>query len=117
MATTPTQSPTQSPMIRTQPQPPRDQEGPFGAQGQRPSGAGPRPEGELAKRIERTTSEWPSDTFLWAAMGAVGASLLLRTANQKQASLFVGQWVSPLLLFGVYNKLVKLHGSDRFSRP
>jgi hypothetical protein len=88
--------------------------GPFGEQGQRP-GPAPR-EGEVAKNIERVTSQWPSDTFLWAALGAVGASMMLRTANQKQASLFVGQWVSPLLLFGVYNKLVKLGGSDKFSR-
>jgi hypothetical protein len=36
--------------------------------------------------------------------------------GRKNASLFIGQWVSPLLLFGVYNKLVKLGGSDRFSR-
>ena len=90
--------------------------GPFGEQGQRPDTLGAPREGQLAKRIEQETAQWPSDTFLWAALGAVGASLMLRTANQKQASLFVGQWVSPLLLFGVYNKLVKLGGSDKFSR-
>ena len=92
--------------------------GPFGTQGQQPdTGLMNQPrEGEVAKQIERTTSKLPSDTFLWAAMGAVGASLLMRTVNKKQASLFLGQWVSPLLLFGVYNKLVKLGGSDRFSR-
>ena len=92
--------------------------GPFGTQGQQPdTGLKTTPrEGEVAKRIEKTTSQVPSDTFLWAALGAVGASLLLRTARQKNASLFIGQWVSPLLLFGVYNKLVKLGGSDRFSR-
>jgi len=92
--------------------------GPFGAQGQQPdTGLRTTPrEGEVAKRVERTTAQVPSDTFLWAALGAVGASLLLRTARQKNASLFIGQWVSPLLLFGVYNKLVKLGGSDRFSR-
>jgi len=92
--------------------------GPFGAQGQQPdTGLRTTPrEGEVAKRIEKTTAQVPSDTFLWAALGAVGASLLLRTARQKNASLFIGQWVSPLLLFGVYNKLVKLGGSDRFRR-
>jgi hypothetical protein len=26
--------------------------------------------------------------------------------------MFVGHWVPTLLLLGVYNKLVKLHGSD-----
>jgi hypothetical protein len=97
--------------------PPAKTEGPFGTQGQQPgTGLNAPREGEVAKRIERTTSQVPSDTFLWAALGAVGASLLLRTARQKNASLFIGQWVSPLLLFGVYNKLVKLGGSDKFSR-
>jgi hypothetical protein len=27
-------------------------------------------------------------------------------------SNFVGQWVPTFLIFGLYNKLVKLHGSD-----
>ncbi|HEV8479427.1 MAG TPA: hypothetical protein VGR66_01435, partial [Candidatus Eisenbacteria bacterium] len=63
------------------------------------------------------TSKVPSDVFLWAALGALGSSLVLRSAKKHEASTFLGQWVSPLLLFGVYNKLVKLHGSDRFSRP
>jgi hypothetical protein len=30
--------------------------------------------------------------------------------------MFVGQWAAPLLLIGVYNKLVKVAGSDRISR-
>jgi hypothetical protein len=90
MATTATQFPTTS------------TEGPFGAQGQRPGAGLPRV-GELAtSSIERETARWPSSTFLWAALGAAGASLLMRSANQKQASRFLGQLVSPLVLFGVY---------------
>ena len=27
-------------------------------------------------------------------------------------ALFVGQWAAPFLILGIYNKLVKLHGSD-----
>jgi hypothetical protein len=34
-------------------------------------------------------------------------------SGKKHASLFVGQWAAPFLLFGVYNKLVKVAGSDR----
>ncbi len=34
------------------------------------------------------------------------------TGNKKE-SLFVGQWVAPFLLLGVYNKIVKVAGSDR----
>jgi hypothetical protein len=41
--------------------------------------------------------------------------------NKKQASIFVGQGAAPFLLLGIYNKLVKQHGSDvnresRFTR-
>ena len=39
----------------------------------------------------------------------------LGLAGSKDESLFVGQWAAPLLLFGVYNKLVKIGGSDRVS--
>ena len=34
--------------------------------------------------------------------------------GQKTDALFVGHWAAPILLLGIYNKLVKLHGSDRF---
>lgn len=70
-------------------------------------------EGPLARTIEQQTAKLPSDTFLWAAVGSMGASALLRIMGKKHASLFVGDWVAPMLLFGVYNKIVKLHGSDR----
>ena len=30
--------------------------------------------------------------------------------------MFVGQWAAPFLLLGIYNKLVKQHGSDGRSR-
>ena len=70
-------------------------------------------EGAVARTIEEQTAKLPSDTFLWAAIGAMGASALFQVMGKKQLSLFVGDWVSPLLLFGVYNKIVKTQGSDR----
>ncbi len=33
--------------------------------------------------------------------------------RKKHASVFVGQWAPTLLIFGLYNKLVKQLGSDR----
>jgi hypothetical protein len=75
----------------------------------------PRPEhkeGPIARSIEQQTAKLPSDTFLWAAIGSMGASLALGIAGRDKASTFVGQWVPTLLVFGLYNKLVKLHGSD-----
>ena len=70
-------------------------------------------EGEVARTIESQTARLPSDTFMWAAFASMGIALLLQTTGRKHESLFVGQWAAPFLLFGVYNKLVKIAGSDR----
>ena len=70
-------------------------------------------EGKVARAIEEQTAKLPSDTFLWAAGGALVASLALKVAGQDDKSLFVGQWVPTLLVLGIYNKLVKQLGSDR----
>lgn len=72
-------------------------------------------EGSVARTIEQQTSKLPSDLFLWAAFGAIGVSAILEFAGNHDKSRFVGQWVSPFLLLGVYNKIVKVAGSDRAS--
>jgi hypothetical protein len=69
-------------------------------------------EGRVAKAIEDQTSKLPSDLFLWTAVGCMTASLTLKAMKQTHLSLFIGQWVAPLLLFGIYNKIVKVEGSD-----
>src|SRR5215211_4975563 len=73
-------------------------------------------EGTVARTIEQQTAKLPSDMFLWAAVGAMGASAVFQLLGKKHVSLFVGDWVAPLLLFGVYNKIVKTQGSDRYSQ-
>ena len=73
-------------------------------------------EGGLAKAIEEQTAKLPSDLFLWAAGGSILWSLALKTARKDHQALFVGQWVAPFLILGLYNKLVKVAGSDRVSR-
>lgn len=70
-------------------------------------------EGPVARAIERQTSKLPSDLFLWTGLGAIALSLGLRIAGQKNASVFVGEWVPTVLLLGVYNKIVKVAGHDR----
>ncbi len=72
-------------------------------------------EGWLAKVIEEETAKLPSDIFLWAAGGAILGSLALKTSGKDHQALFVGQWVAPFLILGLYNKLVKVAGSDRVS--
>lgn len=73
-------------------------------------------EGSIALAIEEQTAKIPSDVFLWAAIGSIGTSLTLHVSGKKEEARFVGQWVAPFLLLGVYNKLVKIAGSDRLQR-
>jgi hypothetical protein len=73
-------------------------------------------EGEVTGAIESRTSQIPSSAYLGAALGSMGLAAILRMAGKKHASLFVGQWAAPLLLMGVYNKMVKQHGSDAETR-
>lgn len=70
-------------------------------------------EGVVARTIEEQTAKLPSDLFLWAALGSIGVSAMLELSGNKEKAHFVGQWVAPFLLLGVYNKLVKIAGSDR----
>ena len=69
--------------------------------------------GSGARTIEEQTAKLPSDLFLWAAFGAIGVSAALEISGNTEKSRFVGQWVAPFLLLGVYNKIVKVAGSDR----
>ena len=69
-------------------------------------------EGRVARTIEQQTAKLPSDLFLWAAVGSIGTSLVMMvTGNQKKAN-FIGTWTPTFLILGLYNKMVKLHGSD-----
>ncbi|MBL9090447.1 MAG: hypothetical protein JNL96_04445 [Planctomycetaceae bacterium] len=76
---------------------------------------GAHAEGRVARAIERRTARLPSDVFLWAAAGSIGLSLGLQAVRRRHLSLFVGQWAPTLLILGLYNKLVKVAGSDRYS--
>lgn len=69
-------------------------------------------EGPVAKAIEDQTAKLPSDFFLWLALGSIGLSATLQVFGRKQDSSFVGQWAPTLLILGLYNKLVKVAGSD-----
>ena len=62
--------------------------------------------------IEQYTSQFPSGFYLSLAFGSMGLSLFLRMKKREHDALFVGQWVPAFLLIGIYNKLVKLEGSD-----
>jgi len=61
----------------------------------------------ITTAIEKQTIKLPSDTFLFAAMGAAAVALTYKCMGKNKNSTFVGQWVAPILLLGIYNKLVK----------
>lgn len=69
-------------------------------------------EGKSAKAIEEQTGKIPSDVFLWASLGSMAGSLVLKILEKDEDALFIGQWAAPFLLLGIYNKLVKLEGHD-----
>jgi hypothetical protein len=69
-------------------------------------------EDQFTAAIEKNTSKVPSATFLVLALGSMAVSATLQAMNKKHESMFVGQWAAPFLLLGIYNKLVKQHGSD-----
>ena len=72
-------------------------------------------EGPVARAIEQETARLPSDWFLWAAFGAIGTSLTLRIAGQKDAANFIGEWAPTILILGMYSKIVKAW--DRTNAP
>ena len=75
----------------------------------------PKPEhreGMVARTIEQQTAKLPSDFFLWAALGSIGGSLAFAIAGDTKKANFVGQWAPTFLILGLYNKMVKLHGSE-----
>ena len=69
-------------------------------------------EGMVARAIEQQTARLPSDLFLWAAGASIAGSLMRQICGKQHESLFIGQWAPTLLILGLYNKLVKVAGSD-----
>ncbi len=73
-------------------------------------------EDQVTAAIENVTSKIPSSVYLGAAIASILASVSFQAAGKKHEALFVGQWVAPFLILGLYNKMVKQHGSDATSR-
>jgi hypothetical protein len=68
-------------------------------------------EGNLARLIEQQSAKIPSHWFLFSAVGSMGLSLALELSGRTRASRFVSRWPTPLLVMGLYNKLVKTLGT------
>ena len=72
-------------------------------------------EDQVTSYLEKKTAQAPSSSWLGAAVCSMIASFALKLSGKDHAALFVGQWAAPFLLIGIYNKMVKLHGSDASS--
>lgn len=69
-------------------------------------------EDQITAAIEKFTAQIPSSVYLAAALASMAVSLGLKAAKKDHGALFIGQWAAPFLILGIYNKLVKQHGSD-----
>ena len=69
-------------------------------------------EGTVARAIEQQTAKLPSDVFLWAAAGSIATSATMKMMGRHHDALFFGQWAPTFLILGLYNKIVKILGSD-----
>lgn len=67
-------------------------------------------ESSLTRMVEHQAAKIPSDYFLFASLCAMATSLGTELAGNKQVSRFVGMWAGPLLVMGLYVKLVKTFG-------
>jgi hypothetical protein len=74
------------------------------------------PEGTLTGAIESQTAKIPSSGYLAAALASMATSAVLKVLGRDQWALFVGQWAPAFLIMGVYNKMVKQHGTDTYSK-
>ena len=79
--------------------------------------AGAPQEGIVTKEIENVTARIPSGGYLSLAIGSMVASAgLAMFSRKKTMANFIGLWVPTLMLIGIYNKIVKVEGSDRQSK-
>ena len=73
-------------------------------------------EDRVTSTIESQTAKIPSSGYLAAAVGAMAVSAIFKIAGKDDWALFIGQWAPSFLVIGVYNKMVKQHGSDVYSK-
>jgi hypothetical protein len=71
-----------------------------------------RPEGTMTKAIEGYTSMVPSGLFLGLAVGSIGLAAAMKLMGRDKDAQFIGHWVPTILMLGLYNKLVKVSGSE-----
>lgn len=69
-------------------------------------------EGKGTIAIEKQTSKIPSVVFLTAGLATLTTSVVLKCLGRNHTALLVGEWAAPLLIMGLYDKVVKTAGHD-----
>ena len=67
-------------------------------------------------RLKRRPPSSLQIRFCGRVSGAIATSLVLQSLGKKEEALFVGQWAPTFLILGLYNKIVKVLGSDAHDR-
>ncbi len=74
-------------------------------------------EDQVTAAIENFTAKIPSSVYLGAALASMAVSVGFKVQKKTDMALFIGQWAAPFLILGLYNKMVKQHGSDATKNP
>lgn len=53
---------------------------------------------------------------IWRQLSEPSRPQQLKAVGKDDWAIFVGQWPAAFMLMGVYNKMVKQHGSDAYSK-
>jgi hypothetical protein len=78
--------------------------------------AGEAHEDQFTGMLDSLTAKIPGSIFLGLAIASILGSATYKIAKKHPEALFIGQWVAPFLILGIYNKMVKQHGSDAKSQ-
>jgi hypothetical protein len=74
-------------------------------------------EERMTRVTKRETPDVSSLVYLALAGGAVALSLGLALSKKKKGwANFVGQWVPTILLFGMYDKVIKSQAAEKNSQ-
>jgi hypothetical protein len=68
-------------------------------------------ENSLTLLLEQQAAKVPSDVFLFASFCCMAFSLGAELTGRERSARFTGMWVAPLLIMGVYTKMVKTFGA------
>lgn len=67
-------------------------------------------ESSFARMVEHQAAKIPSELFFFTSVTAMVVSLTAELTDRQRISRFVGMWPGPILIMGVYLKLVKTLG-------